>query len=56
MVFISYFQNYIPIKLYKRAGSIHLLKNTGTLKAKNIKLNKNMGHVRDRLERSHNDF
>ena len=41
MVFMSYVQNYIPIKLCKTAGSIYLLKITGTLKAENIKLNKN---------------
>ena len=41
MVFISDVQNYIRIKLCKTAGSIHLLKITGTLKAENIKLNKN---------------
>ena len=41
MVFISDVQNYIPIKLYKTAGTIHLFKITGMLKAENIKLNKN---------------
>ena len=41
MVFISNVQNYIPIKLYKTAGSIHLFKITDTLKAENMKLNKN---------------
>ena len=30
----------MPIKLCKATGSIHLFKITGTLKAKNIKLNK----------------
>ena len=34
-------QNYVPIKLCKTAGSIHLFKTIGTLKAENIKLNKN---------------
>ena len=34
-------QNYVPIKLYKTVGSIHLFKSRGTLKPKNIKLNKN---------------
>ena len=38
MLFISDIQNYIPIKLCKAAGSIHLFKITGTLKAENIKL------------------
>ena len=41
MIFISDVQNYVPIKLCKTAGSIHLFKITGILKAKNIKLNKN---------------
>ena len=41
MVLISNVQNYIPIKLCKTAGSIHLFKITGTLKAENIKVNKN---------------
>ena len=49
MIFISNVQNYIPIKLCKMAGSIHLFKITGTLKAKNIKLNKNC--LWDTLER-----
>ena len=41
MIFISDVQNYVPIKLCKTAGSIHLFKIIGILKAKNIKLNKN---------------
>ena len=41
MVIISDVQNYIPIKLCKTAGSIHLFKITGMLKAENIKLNEN---------------
>ena len=48
MVFISDVQNYIPIKLCKRAGSTHLFKITGMLKAENIKLNKN--YIWDMLE------
>ena len=40
IVFISDVQNYIHIKLCKTAGSIHLFKITGTLKAENVKLNK----------------
>ena len=48
MIFISDVQNYVPIKLCKTAGSIHLLKIIGTLKAKNIKLNKN--YLWDTLE------
>ena len=41
MVLTSDVQNYIPIKLCKTAGTIHLFKITGKLKAENIKLNKN---------------
>ena len=48
MVFISDVQNYIPIKLCKTAGSIHLFKITGMLKAENIKLNEN--YIWDTLE------
>ena len=40
MIFISDVQNYIHIRLYKTAGSVHLFKITGILKAENIKLNK----------------
>ena len=39
-VFISDVQNYIPIKLCKTSGSIHLFKIIGKLKAENIKLKK----------------
>ena len=48
MVFISDIENYIPIKLCKTAGNIHLFKITGMLKAENIKLNKN--YIWDTLE------
>ena len=41
MLFISDMQNYIPIKLCKTSGSIHLFKIKGTLKFKDIKLNRN---------------
>ena len=54
MVFISDVQNYIPIKLYKTAGNIHLFKVTGMLKAKNIKLNKN--YILDMLEIDWKEF
>ena len=40
-LFISDIQNYVPIKLCKTAGSIHLFKIKGTLKSRDIKLNKN---------------
>ena len=36
MIFISDVQNYIPVKLCKTVGSIHLFKIAGTLKAANI--------------------
>ena len=39
MIFISDVQYYVPIKLCKTTGSIHLFKIIGTLKPKNIKLN-----------------
>ena len=48
MLFISDAQNYVPIKLCKRAGSIHLFKIKGMLKTENIKLNKN--YLWDTLE------
>ena len=48
MIFTSDVQNYIPIKLCKPAGSIHLFKVLGTLKAENVKLNKN--YLWDTLE------
>ena len=41
VLFISDVQNYIPIKLCKTSGSIHLFKIKGTLKPKDIKLNRN---------------
>ena len=34
-------QYYVPIKLCKTTGSIHLFKITGTLNSENIKLNRN---------------
>ena len=48
MIFISDVQYYVPIKLCKTAGSIHLFKITGTLYSENIKLNRN--YVWDTLE------
>ena len=41
MMFILDVQNYVPIKLCKAAGSIHLFKIRGMLKPANINLNKN---------------
>ena len=37
---VKLIQNYVPIKLCKTAGSIHLFKIIGMFKANNIKLNK----------------
>ena len=48
MIFISDVQNYVPIKVCKTAGTIHLFKIIGTLKAENIKLIKN--YLWDTLE------
>ena len=48
MIFISDVQYYVPIKLYKTAGSIHLFKIIGMLKPENIKLNRN--YIWDTLE------
>ena len=48
MPFISDVQNYIPITLCRTSGSIHLFKIKGTLKSKDIKLNRN--YLWDTLE------
>ena len=48
MLFISDVQNYVPIKLCKIAGSIHLFKIKGALKSGDVKLNKN--YLWDTLE------
>ena len=48
MLFISDVQYYVPIKLCKTAGSIHLFKIMGVLKLENIKLNNN--YIWDTLE------
>ena len=48
MIFISDVQYYVPIKLCKITGSIHLFKIIGMLKPENIKLNQN--YVSDTLE------
>ena len=41
MIFISDVQNYVPIKLCKTAGTIHLFNVSGMLKDQNVKINKN---------------
>ena len=48
MIFISDVQYYVPIKLCKTAGSIHVFKITGTLNSENVKLNRN--YIWDTLE------
>ena len=48
VLFISDVQNYIPRKLCKTSGSLHLFKIKGTLKPEDIKLNKN--YLWDTLE------
>ena len=40
ILFISDIQYYVPIKLYKTAGSIHLFKITGILMPDRVKINK----------------
>ena len=40
MLFISYVQYYVPVKLYRGVGSIHLSKITKKLLSKHAKLNK----------------
>ena len=41
MIFLSYIKSYIPIKLCKTSGSIHLFKLTGSINKENITLYKN---------------
>ena len=41
MLFISDIKSYVPIKLCKTSGSIHLFKLTGTINKENITLRKN---------------
>ena len=48
MIFISDVQYYVPIKLCRTAGSIHLFKITGILNSENVKLNRN--YIWDTLE------
>ena len=48
MIFLSDIKSYIPIKLCKTSGSIHLFKLTGTINKENITLHKNT--LRDIME------
>ena len=41
MLFISDIKSYVPLKLCKTSGSIHLFKLTGSMNKENIKLHKN---------------
>ena len=49
MISMSDIQYYVPLKLCKTAGSIHLFNITGSLKPENIKLNQN--YIWDTLEK-----
>ena len=42
MLFISDIKSYVPIKLCKTSGSIHLFKLTGNIDKENVTLHKNM--------------
>ena len=42
MIFLSDIKSYVPIKLCKTSGSIHLFKLTGSINKENITLHKNM--------------
>ena len=42
MLFISDIQYYIPVKLFRTAGSIHLFKITGKLIPEYVKLKRNI--------------
>ena len=48
LIFISNIKSYVPIKLCKTTGSIHLFKLTGSLQREDIRLHRNK--VWDRLE------
>ena len=53
LLFVSNAHSYVPIKLRRVAGSIHLFQIRGRLKPENIKLKKNLdlGCFRNRLVR-----
>ena len=48
VLFISDVQNYIPIRLCKTSGCLHLFKIIGTLTSEDVRLNKN--YLWDTLE------
>ena len=41
MIFISNIKSYVPIKLCKTSGSIHLFKLTGSLQREDVSLHRN---------------
>ena len=41
LIFISNIKYYVPIKLYKTSGSIHLLKLMGSLQREDVSLHRN---------------
>ena len=58
MLFISDIQNYVSIKLWKTAGSIHLfkIKRHTEVQRYKIKYELLVGYTRERLECSQSDF
>ena len=48
MIFIFDVQYYVPIKLHKMVGSIHVFKITGTIKPENLKVKQN--YISDTIE------
>ena len=58
MLFISDIKSYVPLKLCKTSGSIHLFKLTGSINKENVTLHKNtiMGYNGNRLETSYNNI
>ena len=53
MLFFSDVKQYIPVKLCKSAGSIHLFQMYGQLNSDQIVLEKfSIGHEKNKLERS----
>ena len=41
MIFLSYIKSYVPIKLCKTSGSIHLFKLTGSINRENVTVHRN---------------
>ena len=57
LIFILNIKSYIPIKLCKNTGSIHLFKLMGSLQREDVRLHKKlgMGYIRNRLEKHYSD-